>query len=311
VKKSNLGDWGIRVGALALAFFLWFHAVTEHLYEREIDIRLQMEDPPPSDPPSREVIVASLPPTHVRVLVSGRGKDLLQLNGDGFLLRIKSEGSAGSVRTYRLTPGHVENRTTDREVKIEEIIAPKEIEISLDWRVEREVWVKPLVELEVAEAYIQVGDMGIEPQKIKIAGPSKQMRKIEFIRTDSLDLKGLREDVDYQLALQKPGGIRIDLHPTRVRVKVDIQILAEDDIAHVPVKVRHVAGGNVVPEPSRVQVKVRGGVDVIANLDPEEDLELFVDYRDFIGENLPIRAEENSSFEIVGIVPAQVSLIER
>lgn len=311
MKKLNWGDWGIRVGALALAFFLWFYAVTEHLYEKEIHIRLRVEDPPVSDPPAREVVVANLPPDHVRVLVAGRGKDLLQLDGDGFLLRIEPEGSAGSVRSYRLTPALVENRTTDLEVRIEEVLEPKEIEIVLDWREERGVPVEPVVALEIAEAYVQVGEVRIEPEEVEIIGPRRQVLAVDRIRTDSLILKEVSEEVDYPLALRKPAGMRLELNPAQVRLRVDVQILAEDDIVQVPVEVRHARGRNVDPEPSRVHVRVRGGVDIIANLDSERDLVLFVDYRDFSGGSMPILSEKNELFNIIEIIPSRVSLIER
>lgn len=312
MKKPNWGDWGIRVGALALAFFLWFYAVTEHLYEKEIRIRLRVENPPVSDPPAREVVVANLPPDYVRVLVSGRGKDLLQLDGDGFLLRVEPEGSAGSVRSYRLTPALVENRTTDLEVRIEEIIEPKEIEIALDWRAERSVPVEPVVALEIAEAYVQVGKIGVEPEEVNIIGPRRQVLAIDRIQTDSLVLKEVSEEVNYYpLALRKPAGMRLELNPVQVRLRVDVQILAEDDIAQVPVEVRYAGRRNVDPEPSRVHVRVRGGVDIIANLDPVKDLNLFVDYRDFSGGSMLILIEKNELFNIIEIVPPRVNLIDR
>ena len=101
------------MGALVLACFLWLHAVTERLYERAFDIRLQVEDPP-----DREVVVASLVPERVRILVSGRGKKLLQIDDDSFVLRLRPEGKAGSVHSYRLTPALVENKRADLEVKV-------------------------------------------------------------------------------------------------------------------------------------------------------------------------------------------------
>ena len=136
--------------------------MTEHIYEREIDARLQVEDPSSPSLQERKVIVASLPPPQVRVSVSGKGRDLLQLVGEELLVRLKPEGRAGSVRTYRLTPDLVENRVAQLGVKVEQIIAPKDIEIALDWRAEREVPVKPSVELSIAEHYIQVGETRID-----------------------------------------------------------------------------------------------------------------------------------------------------
>ena len=299
----------IKVGAFALAALLWFHAVTENAYKKEIEVRLQVEDPL-ADAPSDEIIVANLLPSHVRVLVSGSGKDLLQLNPDGLRMRVETQqGRAGSRHHYRLTPGLVESRIGDLAVKVEEILEPTEIEVALDRRMEREVEVRPVVELYVAEAYPLVGGFQLDPQKVKITGPAREIRKIRYVETDSLVADGLEEDVEFRLSLSKPPGLPVELEPDHITLKADIQILAEDDIAAVSVKVRHAPGGGVACVPASVRVKVRGAVQVLADLDPEQDLELFVDYRDYSGESLPVRAAPKGLFEVMEIMPAEVDLV--
>ena len=310
MNKSNLADWGIKAGALALAVLIWFHAVTEHPYEKKIDIRLKVQDPP-SDPSSEKTIVANLLPEQVKVLVSGQGKDLLRLNEDDFLLRVTPEGGPGSVRSYSLTPADIEDRIADSDVQFEEVLEPKEIEIVLDRWAERTVPVIPLVELEIAEAYTQVGAMSIEPEVVKISGPSVQIPGIEVIRTDSLTRKNIQEDIEEKLWLSNPPGMRLQVDPPHVTLKVDVQILVENDIVDVPVQIRHTRGVDIIPEPAQVKVKVKGGVDIIANLDAQKDLDLYVDYRDYDGQSLLVLAAEDSLFEIREIVPAKVNLVKR
>jgi hypothetical protein len=311
LKRINWGNWAIRAGALALAFFLWLYAVTEHIYEREIDARLQIEDPSSPSPQERKVIVASLPPPQVRVSVSGKGRDLLQLVGEELLVRMKPEGRAGSVRTYRLTPDLVENRAAQLGVKVEQVIAPRDIEIALDWRAEREVPVKPSIELSVAEHYIQVGETRIEPGVVEISGPSSRIGLIDYVRTEPLVLTEVQGDVDEPLVLLSPPGMRCELDPSQVRVQADVQYLVQDDLSQVQVKVRHRGRRKIEVEPPRVKVKVKGGIDIIANLDPERDLDLFVDFRDFTGEPLPILYEDSPLFEIIEIAPPEVNPVER
>ena len=63
------------------------------------------------------------------------------------------------------------------------------------------------------------------------------------------------------------------------------------------------------PDPAIVRVKVRGGVDVIAKLNPVEDLDLYVDYLEYQGESLTVRSEDTALFEILNIIPDRVNLI--
>ena len=85
--------------------FLWFHAVTEHTYTREVDIRLIVENPPLVDTPSnRSVIIANRVPDRVLVEIKGPGKDILLVEEEDFVLRLQTKGEVGSRRIYRLRP---------------------------------------------------------------------------------------------------------------------------------------------------------------------------------------------------------------
>ena len=302
----KIGDWGIKAGAIVLAVFLWLHAVTEQLYQTESEVRLLVDDPPPGEGSEADVIVASEIPSTIRVLATGRGKDLLQLDTDAFVLRVKTEGD---TRIYRLLPSQIENRATDLDVQISEILAPKEIEIVLDRRIERNVPVHSKLRLGIAEAHIQVGPMRTDPLFVRVIGPQAQVEKLDYIATDSVDLQDVTEEINLVLPLQLPEQMRLILDPETVNIQADVQILAEDDLSGVPIKIRNGGSVQLITDPAFARVKVRGGVDVIAKLDPAQDVELFVDYADFEGASLPIHNAETPLFEVLTIVPSKVNLV--
>ena len=93
-------------------------------------------------------------------------------------------------------------------------------------------------------------------------------------------------------------------------IRADIQILAEDDLSGVPIAVRNAGNAQIRPDPAIVRVKVRGGVDVIAKLNPADDLELYVDYLEYQGGSLPVRSSKTPLFDVLNIVPARVNLID-
>ena len=303
---KKIGDWGIKAGAIVLAVFLWFHAITEQLYETETEVRLLIEDPPPGDGSGEEMIVASEIPATIRVLATGRGKDLLQLDDDAFVLRVQAEGN---TRTYRLLPSQIEKRATDLDVQISEIIEPKEIEIALDRRMEREVPVRAELQLGVAEAHIQVGPMVTDPLFVRVIGPQTQVEKLDYIATDSVDLQDISEEINLVLPLRHPKRTRLLLDTENVRIRADIQILAEDDLSGVPIKIRNGSNRQLRLDPALARVKVRGGVDVIAKLDPAKDIELYVDYSESQSDGLPVRSAETPFFDVIDIIPSNVNLV--
>ena len=307
--KSNVADWAIKAGAVVLAVLLWFHAITEHTYESRIEIPLRVEDPD-SESTRFETIVANQTPPWVTVLVSGKGKDLLQLDPTDLLATLHPEGPPGSTRPYRIGPDNVELKSPELNVVVEEVIDPLEIQIELDRRASKIVPVTPRLYLEVANAHTRVGGIRSEPKTVSISGPSKKLRTIQHIETDSLVRRNVVESVDETVGLSKPEAVRIDVTPAQVTLRAEVQALAEDDLQGVPVTIRHARGKTVTTEPASVSVKVKGAVSVIANIDLDRDLELYVDYRDFSGSSLRILAAVDTLIEITQIDPPEVTLVE-
>jgi len=309
----KIGDWGIRVGALLLACFLWFHAVTEHTYTREVDVRLIVENPPLVDRPSnRSVIIANRVPDRVLVQIKGPGKDILLVEEEDFVLRLRTEGEVGSRRIYRLRPDQIEKRDSELDVEVEEIVSPSELEVRFDLRVERKLPVALNVDVRVAPAHVLVGSLSVKPSRVSIVGPRNTVDTMEYIATDTLRLKDVRDDVDERVSLSTGGDNLWVLGQRSVRVQADVQILADNDMAGVPVAVRNAGGRRLRADPEFVTVKVRGGVDVVSNLDPQVDLDLYVNYVPFQGGNYPVLSPDiDTLFEVLEITPSQVNIVSR
>ena len=303
----SISSWGIRVGALVLSFALWLHAVTEKYYDKEIAVRLWVEVPPPGEGAEGDMVLASEVPPTVRVLVTGGGKDLLfNLDDDSFILRLRTEGRN---RIHRLTPSQITKRAADLDVEVKEILEPKEIEIALEPRMERDVPVRVQAKLEVAAAHVQVTPLQADPAFVRVIGPQQQVAALRYVETDSLVLQDVTEDVDVEQSLRHPERTQLAFVPGAVRVRAAVQMLAEDDVIGVPITMRHLGEVRLRPEPATAQVKVRGGVGVITGLDPTRDIELYVDYAEYQGSALPVYSAETPIFEVRQIVPAYVDLV--
>ena len=305
----SISSWGIRVGALVFSFALWLHAVTEKYYDKEIAVRLWVEVPPPGEGVEGDMVLASEVPSTVRVLVTGGGKDLLfDLDDDSFVLVLKLRAE-DKGRIHRLTPSQITKRAADLDVEVKEILEPKEIAIALAPRVERDVPVRVQASLEAAAAHVQVTPLQAEPALVRVIGPQQQVAALRYVETDSLILQDVREDVDVKWPLRHPEHTQLAFVPEAVRVRAAVQMLAEDDLSGVPITVRHAGKVRLRAEPATAQVKVRGGVGVIAGLDPTRDIELYVDYAEYQGSALPVYSAERSIFEVRQIAPAYVDLV--
>lgn len=303
----SISSWGIRAGALVLSCALWLHAVTEKYYDKEIAVRLWVEVPPPGEGVEGDMVLASEVPSTVRVLVSGGGKDLLfDLDDDSFVLKLRAEGKD---RIHRLTPSQITKRAADLDAEVKEILEPKEVAIALAPRMERDVPVRVQASIAAAAAHVQVTPVRAEPALVRVIGPQQQVAALRYVETDSLILQDVREDVAVEWPLRHPEHTQLAFVPEAVRVHAAVQMLAEDDLIGVPIAVRHVGETRLRSEPPTAQVKVRGGIGVITQLDPARDIELYVDYAEYQGDALPVHSAETSVFEVRHISPAYVDLV--
>lgn len=303
----SISSWGIRAGALVLSCALWLHAVTEKYYDKEIAVRLWVEVPPPGEGVEGDMVLASEVPSTVRVLVTGGGKDLLfDLDDDSFVLKLRAEGKD---RIHRLTPSQITKRAADLDAEVKEILEPKEVAIALAPRMERDVPVRVQASIAAAAAHVQVTPVRAEPALVRVIGPQQQVAALRYVETDSLILQDVREDVAVEWPLRHPEHTQLAFVPEAVRVHAAVQMLAEDDLIGVPIAVRHVGETRLRSEPPTAQVKVRGGIGVITQLDPARDIELYVDYAEYRGDALPVRSAETSVFEVRHISPAYVDLV--
>ena len=302
------------VAAFVLASMVWLHAVTEYGYRREFVIPLQLETQVTDASGTGQLTVSNAPPETVKVLISGSGKDLLRISGGDFALRLRPSSAHGSsTQSYPLTLDQVEILTTI-PVNVEQILVPAEVSIALEPLVQREIPVRLPMALIIADSYTQVGLPTIEPNTVLVSGPQGKVDALEAILTDSLVQDQVQGDIDQRLALQADPDRLLRLSRFDVRVRVDVQELAEYPVPGVPVNLRNTGGKEVTVEPSRVQAKVRGGADVIGHLDPESDFDLYVDYEEWVisGKKLAtVKATVNDLFEVQQIVPSEVTVIVR
>ena len=309
MRRWLFADWGLRLGAVLLGGGLWFYAVTENSFEREIDIPLVVSDPanPTGGSP---LVLASRPPATVRVVVFGDGKDLLGMSASDLVLRVEPRARVPGNRDIRLSPGQVVNHS-EYDVGVERVVEPQELTLAIDRRAERTVPVRPRIGLRLADAYTQVGGVGVSPDSVRIRGPEGQVRAVEAVETDSLFRYDVRADVDRVVALRPPPETMVRLvSADEVRVTVDVQELAEYEVPEVPVAV---VGGpaGAVARPGRVTVRVRGGADLIGALDPETDFGLAVEYGGPGSGRREIAAPEGRLYEVREIAPAHAEVLLR
>jgi YbbR domain-containing protein len=147
---------------------------------------------------------------------------------------------------------------------------PSELQLNIDRRVERLVPVNVDLSHEAAPGY-EIGEIKIDPPKVRVVGPASKLQTLEFVSTKPIDVSQSHEAVQQRVELRTP------LLPLKIVDKtVTVQIEINEQTAQRRVELPVHAPLGVVINPPRVTVVLKGPAklldnvkDVIVDVNPE------------------------------------------
>jgi len=282
-----------------LSIFLWFHVVTDKVYETAFRVPIELVNTPEG------LVIAGAKPDQGVVKLTGSGKQLLlaKLKSSSLRIRISIAGGKLGNNSYVVLPTDVE-LPDGIYVNGVDIVEPAEVEVRLDALMEKKVKVVPRVAIDLAPMHIQVGPVSLRPDSVLVRGPRSYVRGISVAKLEPLELSNVESQVKriVPISVDRPGVTYI---PGRVEVTVDIQEIAERHISDVPVKLRGFPPGlRLVPTPPRAELKVLGGAELLASLEAD-DFGVYIDYGAYL------RAREGGTGEVKPVfeLPPGVKLL--
>ncbi len=272
LKNLLLRNLGARILTLLLAIILWLHVVTGRSYEAVYQIPLRIENVPES------MVIANPLPQEIAVKFFGQGRQLLRVSRSKTELVLKTTSEKAAMKRYPLSSLNVKV-PIGLNVKPREIVEPKAVNVELNRLIAKEVEVISPVKLQLANGYVQVGPVRITPEKVRISGPQKFIQPVSSIALNSLSFSRVRRSITKSVAIVPPEGVNVACSPSVVELFIDIQALGERWIKDIPVKLDFPPQGvKARIEPSTIDLKVQGGVKLLASLTPE-DISVYIDYR--------------------------------
>jgi YbbR domain-containing protein len=135
-----------------------------------------------------------------------------------------------------------------------------------------------------------VGKTSLKPSTIEIAGPREDLALINHVETIHDTFSGISMPMEGSIYLKSLGRL-IEYSQDKVYQEIDIQEIGERIIVDIPVRVINKRETiRVFPSPQTVSLTVIGGVQRIAELNPDE-IEVIIDFNDW---NLQVQFYEPS-----------------
>ena len=304
----RLGEnYKVKLGLFILALLLWFLVVTQRRHEHSFNIPIELAGLKPD-----KIIVTEVP-AEAEVKFQAQGRELLRMQfTDQPHLRIDLS-SISHFYTFHLHPDMV-IIPGGFNAEVLDIISPDSIEIILGDRLELKLPVSLQVDAQPAAGYTFLRDFRISPQKVLVIGQRSKIVRLNSIKTEAAELKGVKRNTELQLNLKVPYIHGVEIVPSQVKVLIEVERLGERSIKRVPLKVRNIPRGRkVVIDPLSVDVEVSGGMSAISGLEADS-ISAWANFHEYDitrGGRAPVHVDTPGRVNVEKITPAEVRLIVR
>jgi hypothetical protein len=260
---------GIAITALVVSVFLWSYVHLSQSYEADVDIPIVLT------PPHGMALTSGIQ-ERLHTRIRGAGWQILTMgftHSSYFQLDL-SERAFADPTVHDLiihADDLVHMVVLPSEIKLVRV-EPDSIKMSFGVVVQRRIPLRVPMEVVPAAGYAVIGKAVMAPATILVEGSKDILDSLSSYPTKPLHVAQAREDIDKEVELLDTLSNEIKvLQPQPIRVKVNIEALAERVFANVPIEVEAVPPGQeVLFIPGDVSVTLRGGVDQLSNLSPSQ-----------------------------------------
>jgi len=317
LKKIFTDDIQIKTGSLILAILLWFFVVTDIDYFFDLDIPLRVDGLAEDKAFNSEI------PERVTARFKGKGHTLLwanmtmPLSETGLVLDLTK---ARNTQVYYLDEYYREHpdkfiMPRDYQLELLHIVQPESVWVSLEPLGEKELNINVQANIEPALGYMLVGDIVVEPTKVRVKGPVSLLEGLTSITVPPYSVAGVNVDVAVSLPISLQPAQLFMLDTNAVELSADIQSIGSVEFQNIPIQLTNVPRNvEVSVIPQTIGLIAEGGLDRLLELRPEDFIVSF-DFQANWSPNellytpeavLPMGVKRVSSF-----IPAKIEIVQK
>ncbi|MFH2037098.1 MAG: hypothetical protein ABIJ45_11895 [Candidatus Zixiibacteriota bacterium] len=285
----------VRIASVILAFLLWFHVVTDKVYQKDIYLPLKVIDI------TGDLELVDPPPDSIGVTVSATGKRLLRTDWKKRGLKLLlNRGRPGHFRT-ELGTDNV-SLVGAENVDLISILDPREVTLNCDTKISRELPVVSRVAINPDEGFIVSTVDSIVPTTIIATGPNKSLAMLNNVETISKTFDNVRNNFDRKVALKMPDMYGIHFEPDSVVAYIEVMPIKRKTLSDVEIRLI-----NVPPlekytfKPQTIELSISGTSEIIDSIRADQ-ISVIADFalRDTTGK-IPLNI----------VLPAKATLVSK
>lgn len=267
----------IFIAAVIFAIIFWGSISLSDSYYATIDVALKLVDFP------KGYTTGSNLPDNVCIKLKGEGWKLVTLNigaESEYLVSVESDSGLKYANLYN---NLADNRWILSETEVIDI-KPDTIAFFVERIVSKIVPVVVDLSLEFKPGYGLASNISVAPDSVIVSGPLSIMKDLKEIYTIRKSMFALDNKKVVNINLPKKTGI--SYNNNLIEVVLDVQRIVDKQFDNIPVDVLDVPQDiNVVLLPNTVGCSVRGGVNVLGNLN-EDKFKAYLFYSDIVSDTM-------------------------
>ena len=251
----------IKIVALLMGLLLWFHVATEKVYKYRLSL------PITDITLGEKLTLAKAPPDSFTVVVSASGKQLLRRQWRQRGIRIMAAQLGPGRHTLSLTTANTFLSNPGGFVRLEEIVSPTSMLLSVDYIAERKVAVRSGIAAVPDEGFAVLSISPPQPAEVTLRGARSLVREVSDVTTEPRVLANLRDNLTITLPLAEPEGYQVVLQPDSVTLAITIVAVKTRVIDAIPVMVINApTDRHLIVFPPQLEIELTGPPDDIDTL---------------------------------------------
>jgi len=210
MKKLLSENFGLKITAILLSILLWLFASSRGLSEIALDVPLEFKD----IPAGLELMTYSIKVAGVNI--KGQERIIRTIRPSDIRAFVDLSKAKKGESIYTINKNNI---TLPPGVAVTNI-NPSFVKIFLEESVARTVDVKPII-VGAPQSNFYVKAVSLFPERVVIEGARSKVNAVDTIKTEPLDITGIRETITRDLELDT-AGINIRTKTKDVSVKVVI-----------------------------------------------------------------------------------------
>jgi YbbR domain-containing protein len=182
MRKFFFENLGLKIVAISLAVILWVFVTSRGQSEKSIDVPLEFTN----IPSGLEIVNSTV--KKIGLDIKGQERLIRNINPPDIRVLVDMSKAKKGESTYYIT---LEDIKVPPAITVTNI-SPSSVKVIIDETVKKSVKVRPVIIGEPENGYY-LKSVEVTPQTVVIEGVSPEVRKVNYIKTEAVDISGLNE----------------------------------------------------------------------------------------------------------------------